>query len=61
MTDARFLFVLPEGPHATVIDSQVVDTIVAVAREGIRFDLLFLAEPRPWLTQRAYSARRRAK
>ncbi len=32
---ARFLFFTPRQPDATVIDSQVVDTIVAVGREGV--------------------------
>lgn len=53
-SDARFLFVVGEGPDATVIDSQVVDTVVAVGREGIRFDLLFLANPKPMLERRRY-------
>jgi glycosyltransferase involved in cell wall biosynthesis len=53
-SDARFLFVVGEGPDATVIDSQVVDTVVAVAREGVRFDLLFLANPKPMLRKRRY-------
>jgi glycosyltransferase involved in cell wall biosynthesis len=59
VSDARFLFVVGEGPDATVIDSQVVDPIVAVGREGIRFDLLFLANPGPVLRERAFYARRR--
>lgn len=56
---ARFLFVLAEGPDATVIDSQVVDNVVALGREGVHFDLLFLAEPRRFLAQREYYRRRR--
>lgn len=56
---ARFLFLVPEGPDATVIDSQVVDNVVALGREGVRFDLLFFAEPRRFLAQREYYARRR--
>lgn len=56
---ARFLFLVPEGPDATVIDSQVVDNVVALRREGVPFDLLFFAEPRRFLAQRAYYARRR--
>lgn len=56
---ARFLFLVPEGPDATVIDSQVVDNVVALGREGVRFDLLFLAEPRRFLAQREYYKHRR--
>jgi len=59
MSDVRFLFVVGEAPSATVIDSQVVDPVVAVAREGVHFELLFLADPRPWLAQRAFFAQRR--
>ena len=59
MRDARFLFVVGEGPDATVIDSQVVDTILAVGREGVHFDLLFLANPGPMWRQRVYYAQRR--
>lgn len=55
----RFLFVVPEGPDATVIDSQVVDNVVALGREGVHFDLLFLAEPRRYLKDHEYYARRR--
>jgi hypothetical protein len=61
MSDTRFLFVVAEAPDATVIDSQVVDAIVAVGREGFPFDLLFYAEPRPFLQKRRYYARRRAE
>ena len=60
MSEARFLFAVGEGPDATVIDSQVVDPIVAVGREGVRFDLVFLANPGPMWRQRAYYAERRA-
>ena len=56
MSGARFLFLMTEGLDATVIDSQVVDGLVAVGREGVTFDLLFLADPRPWLRKRAYYA-----
>jgi glycosyltransferase involved in cell wall biosynthesis len=59
VSDARFLFVVAEAPGETVIDSQVIDPIVAVGREGVPMDLLFLADPRPWLEKRAYYARRR--
>lgn len=60
MSETRFLFAVGEGPDATVIDSQVVDPIVAVGREGVRFDLLFLANPGPMWRRRAYYAGRRA-
>jgi len=50
----RFLFLVSEAPNATVIDSQVVDPIVAVGREGVSMDLLFLADPRPYFARRAY-------
>ena len=56
---ARFLFVVAEGPDATVIDSQVVDNVVALGREGVHFDLLFLAESRRFLKDHRYYARRR--
>lgn len=59
MSDARFLFVVGEGPDATVIDSQVVDTVIAVAREGVQFDLLFLTNPGPLWRRRDYYATRR--
>lgn len=58
MTDARFLFVVAEAPGETVIDSQVIDPIVAVGREGVRMDLLFLADPRPYYEKRAYYQQR---
>lgn len=57
--NARFLFVVSEGPSETVIDSQVVDPIVAVGREGVTMDLLFLPDPRPWLAKRTYYGRRK--
>jgi glycosyltransferase involved in cell wall biosynthesis len=56
---SRFLFVVSEGPSETVIDSQVVDPIVAVGREGVAMDLLFMPDPRPYLAKRAYYVRRR--
>jgi len=55
----RFVFLVGEGPDATVIDSQVVDTIVAVRREGVAFELFFLPNPKPMWEQRAFYARRR--
>jgi glycosyltransferase involved in cell wall biosynthesis len=58
MSEARFLFVVADAPGPTVIDSQVVDTVIAVAREGVRFDLLFLPDPRPWLEKRGFYAER---
>ena len=61
MNAARFLFLMTEGLDATVIDSQVVDGLVAVRREGIPFDLLSLADPRQWLRNRRYYAARRAE
>jgi len=61
VSDARFVFAVGEGPDATVIDSQVVDAILAVGREGIHFDLLFLANPGPMWRQRAYYAKRRTE
>jgi glycosyltransferase involved in cell wall biosynthesis len=61
VSDARFVFVVGEGPDATVIDSQVVDTVVAVGREGVRFDLLFLTNPGPLLRRRAFYTRRRSE
>jgi glycosyltransferase involved in cell wall biosynthesis len=54
VTQARFLFLVAEAPGATVIDSQVVDPVVAVGREGVAMDLLFLADPRPYFERRAY-------
>jgi glycosyltransferase involved in cell wall biosynthesis len=59
VSDARFLFIVAEAPNPTVIDSQVVDAVVAVAREGVRMDLLFLADPRPYFERRAYYLARR--
>ena len=47
MTEARFLFLLTEGFKETVIDSQVVDPVVLLGREGIDFDLLALVNGRP--------------
>ena len=61
MSDPRFLFLVADGPGATVIDSQVVDNIVALGREGVHFDLLFLAMPGPAWRERAYYAKRRAE
>ena len=61
MSDPRFLFVVAEGPGATVIDSQVVDNVVLLGREGVHFDLLFLANPGPAWRQRVYYAKRRAE
>ena len=58
MSGASFLFLMTEGLDATVIDSQVVDGLVAVRREGIRFDLLSLADGRRWLRERRYYQRR---
>ncbi|MBS1107377.1 MAG: gfo [Deltaproteobacteria bacterium] len=58
MSGASFLFLMSEGLDATVIDSQVVDGLVAVRREGIRFDLLSLADGRRWLRERRYYQRR---
>jgi glycosyltransferase involved in cell wall biosynthesis len=57
-SEVRFLFLVAEAPSPTVIDSQVVDAVVAVAREGVRMDLLFLADPRPYLAKRAYFRQR---
>lgn len=59
MSNARFVFVVGEGPDATVIDSQVVDTVVAVGREGVAFDLVFLTNPGPLWRRRAYYRVRR--
>jgi glycosyltransferase involved in cell wall biosynthesis len=58
MRRARFLFLMTEGLDETVIDSQVVDSLVAVGREGVRFDLLALTPPRTWLARRAYYRQR---
>ena len=58
---ARFLFVLTEGFDETVIDSQVVDTVVALRREGIPFDLLAFCDGRLWLERREFYARRCAE
>ncbi len=45
MSGAHFVFLVGEGPEATVIDSQVVDAIDAVRSEGVAFDLFFLPTP----------------
>ena len=44
MSGPRFLFLMTEGLDATVIDSQVVDGLVAVRHEGVGFDLLALGD-----------------
>jgi glycosyltransferase involved in cell wall biosynthesis len=56
---ARYLFVLAEGFDETVIDSQVVDSIVALREEGIRFDVLSLVNARTWLRRLSFYRRRR--
>ncbi|MCX5737450.1 MAG: hypothetical protein NTZ61_02945, partial [Proteobacteria bacterium] len=61
MSDTRFLFVISGGPESTVMDSQVVDNGVALGREGVPFDLLFLANLGATFRQRAYYAQRRAE
>jgi glycosyltransferase involved in cell wall biosynthesis len=54
MSRVRFLYLMTEGLDETVIDSQVVDGLVAVARHGITFDLLSLTSLRDWFRRRAY-------
>lgn len=55
----RFLFLLSEGFDETVIDSQVVDSVVALRAAGVEFDILALSDGRAWWTKRAYYAERR--
>jgi glycosyltransferase involved in cell wall biosynthesis len=59
LSGARFVFLVSEGPESTVIDSQVVDAIVAIGAEGVAFDLLFLPNPKPMWDARAFYFRRR--
>lgn len=54
MSHIRFLHVMSEGLDPTVIDAQVVDSIVAVREEGVPFDLLALTPPRMYYRRRAY-------
>ncbi len=58
MTDARFLFLHSGEFDPTVIDSQVVDSIVALSAHGVRFDMLVLMHGSPWLRKREYNRRR---
>ncbi|MCC6641932.1 MAG: glycosyltransferase [Deltaproteobacteria bacterium] len=58
MTNARFLFLHSGEFDPTVIDSQVVDSIVALAEFGVRFDMLVLMHGSPWIRKRAYNRRR---
>jgi glycosyltransferase involved in cell wall biosynthesis len=60
MTEPRFLFLLTEGFNETVIDSQVVDPVVLLGREGIPFDLLALVNGRSFVQRRAYYRERQA-
>jgi len=59
LSDAHFVFLVSDGPGATVIDSQVVDAVVAIGEEGVHFDLFFLPPPRQYLEHFAFFARRR--
>lgn len=55
---ARFLFLLTEGFDETVIDSQVVDTVAALRREGLPFDVLALCDGRNWMERGGYYRQR---
>lgn len=59
MSAARFLFVMAGSFDPTVIDSQVVDPIVAAKKRGISFDLLALVHGGPWWRDRAFIRERR--
>ncbi|MGI9433002.1 MAG: glycosyltransferase [Myxococcota bacterium] len=56
---ARNLFLLTEGFDETVIDSQVVDSVVALGAEGVPLDVLSLVDTRNWLARREYYLERR--
>ena len=61
MSGARFLFLMRGGFDATVIDSQVVDSIASVASHGIRFDLVAFMPGATWFSQREFQRARRAE
>jgi len=59
--NTRHLFLMAEGFAPTVIDSQVLDTILALEREGLHFDLTAVVNAGEWLrNHRAYKERRQA-
>lgn len=59
MRDVRFLFLHSGEFDATVMDSQVVDSLVALRAEGVCFDMLVLMHGGPWVRDRAKNRRRR--
>lgn len=61
MSDAAFLFALRGGFDATVIDSQVVDTIMSVRPYGVHFSLVAFTDGSTYLGQREFLKRRRAE
>jgi len=58
MRETRFLFLHAGEFDPTVLDSQVVDSIVAVAEHGIRFDMAVLMHGGPYLRKFAYNRQR---
>jgi hypothetical protein len=57
----KYLYLMTEGLSSTVIDSQVLDTLVAAEHGGVPFDLLALVPPRTWQRERSEYATRKEK
>lgn len=58
MKDVRYLFLHSGEFDATVMDSQVVDSLVALRAEGVSFDMLVLMHGGPWLRDREKNRKR---
>lgn len=57
-SEARFLFLHSAELEPTVLDSQVVDSIVALANHGIQFDMAILLHGEPYFRSFSYTRRR---
>lgn len=61
MPRVHFLYLMSEGLDETVIDSQVVDSLVALRGEGLQFDLVALTPARAFFAKCGYYRRRAAE
>ena len=55
---ARFLFLHTAELEPTVLDSQIVDSIVALGAHGLRFDMAVLLHGNPYVHEFRYNRRR---
>jgi glycosyltransferase involved in cell wall biosynthesis len=61
VTDSPLIYLLCEGFAPTVMDSQVLDTVAALAQHGAVYDICSFVGAKEWLSQRRDIMARRAR